>query len=245
MKNSLVIHGTFNFSKLMDSGGWQDTTYRIPYRQIDGNDHTFRATLSGVYDLPVGRGRGLLPNMNRVADAAIGGWEVGSLYIFQSGSPWILPNNPNEIYLHNAYVKPHVQADNGYIRLVAACAEQYKETNSVYSLVPLSYDYDGTCSNGANFLQQPSYAPYPDNVYTGIRLLRTHQFDANLSKNFSLPETLRLQVRLEAFNVLNHPLWAQGPDGSSNDTSFGTITRGPSGQSNLPRQLQLSAKVIW
>jgi hypothetical protein len=247
MKNSLVIHGTFNFSKLMDSGGWRDTTYRIPYRQIDGNDHTFRATLSGVYDLPVGRGRGLLPNMNRIADAAIGGWELGSLYIFQSGSPWILPGNPNEIYLHNAYVKPHVQADNGYIRLAAACAEQYSEPkgSTVYGLVPLAYDYDGTCPNGANFLQQPSYAPYPDNIYTGIRLLRTHQFDANLSKNFTLPETLRLQVRLEAFNVLNHPLWAQGPDGSSNDTSFGTITRGPSGQSNLARQLQLSAKVIW
>jgi hypothetical protein len=185
--------------------------------------------------------------MNRIADAAIGGWELGSLYIFQSGSPWILPGNPNEIYLHNAYVKPHVQADNGYIRLAAACAEQYSEPkgSTVYGLVPLAYDYDGTCPNGANFLQQPSYAPYPDNIYTGIRLLRTHQFDANLSKNFTLPETLRLQVRLEAFNVLNHPLWAQGPDGSSNDTSFGTITRGPSGQSNLARQLQLSAKVIW
>ena len=245
MSDSLTIHGTFNFSKLMDSGGWKDQTYRIPYRQIDSNDHTFRATLSGVYDLPVGRGRWLLPNMNRIADAAIGGWELGSLYIFQSGQPWILPNNPNEIYLQNAYVKPHIQADDGYIRLVAACGEQYNETGTVYSLAQLKYDYDGTCSNGANFLQQPSYAPLPNNIYTGIRLPRTHQFDVNLSKNFSIMEGLKLQMRMEAFNVLNHPLWAEQPDNSTNDTTFGMIQRGPSGQSNMPRQMQLSAKVVW
>jgi hypothetical protein len=50
---------------------------------------------------------------------------------------------------------------------------------------------------------------------------------------------------MEAFNVLNHPLWAENPDGSTNDSSFGTIERGPSGQSNLPRQMQLSAKITW
>jgi hypothetical protein len=245
MSKSLVLHGTFNWSKWMDSGGWRDTTFRIPYRQIDSNDRTFRATLSGVYDLPVGRGRAFFPNMNRFADTAVGGWELGSQYIFQSGAPWILPGNPNESYLHNAYVKPHIQADNGYLRLAAACAEKYTETNSVYSLVPLAYDTDTACPNGADFMAVPSYAPYPDNIYTGIRIPKTHQFDVNLSKNFTLYENLKLQMRMEAFNVLNHPLWAESPDGSSNDSSFGTITRGPSGQSNLARQMQLSAKIVW
>jgi hypothetical protein len=245
MNDSLTIHGTFNFSKMMDSGGWRDQTYRIPYRQIDGNDHTLRATLSGVYQLPVGRGRMILPRMNRMVDTVVGGWELGSLYIFQSGAPWILPGNPNEVYLHNAYVKPHIQADNGYIRMVGACAEKWSETGTVYSLTPLAFDTDNTCPNGANFMAQPSFSPYPDNIYTGIRLLRNHQFDANLSKNFTILEGLKLQMRMEAFNVLNHPLWGQGPDGSTNDTTFGTIERGTWGQSNLPRQMQLSAKVVW
>jgi hypothetical protein len=245
MNDSLTIHGTFNFSKMMDSGGWRDQTYRIPYRQIDGNDHTLRATLSGVYQLPVGRGRMILPRMNRMVDTVVGGWELGSLYIFQSGAPWILPGNPNEVYLHNAYVKPHIQADNGYIRMVGACAEKWSETGTVYSLTPLAFDTDNTCPNGANFMAQPSFSPYPDNIYTGIRLLRNHQFDANLSKNFTILEGLKLQMRMEAFNVLNHPLWGQGPDGSTNDTTFGTIERGTWGQSNLPRQMQLSAKIVW
>ena len=244
---SLTLHGTWTWSKMIDQGGVWDTTFLTPYRQIDGNDHSHRVTISGVYDLPVGRGRTFLPNLNRAVDGAIGGWELGSLYVYQSGAPWLLPGNPNEVYLHNAYVKPHIQSDNGYIRLAAACAEQYQENKNTgaYSLVQLPYDYDGTCSQGADFLQLPRYAGYTGAEYTGIRLQRSHQFDANLSKNFSLYENLKLQMRVEAFNVLNHPLWTGNPDGSTNDSAFGTITRGPSGQSNLPRQMQLSAKITW
>jgi hypothetical protein len=246
--NALVLHGTWTWSKMMDEGGNEDTTFLTPFRQIDENDHSHRITISGVYLLPVGRGRTLLPNANRIVDGAIGGWELGSLYVYQSGAPWILPNNPNEVYLKSAYVKPHIQKDDGFIRLVGACAEQWQENNTtgVYSLVQLNnFDYDGSCSAGPNFMQVPSYAPYPSNTYTGIRLPRSHQFDANLSKNFSIYGTMKLQIRVEAFNVLNHPLWAENPDNSTNDSTFGMIERGPSGQSNLPRQMQLSAKIVW
>jgi Carboxypeptidase regulatory-like domain/TonB dependent receptor len=248
LNHGLVLHGTWTYSKLMDAGGWNDSTFLVPFREIDPNDMSHRITLSGVYNIPVGHGRTFLSNSNRIVDGAIGGWELGSLYIYQSGTPWLLPGNPNEVYLHSAYVQPHIQKDDGYIRLVAACAEQYQENQStgVYSLVQLSqYSYDGTCSQGADFLQVPNYAPHPDNVYTGIRLPRSHQFDADLSKNFAIRENLHLQIRGSAFNVLNHPLWCENPDGSTNDSTFGMILRGPWGQSNLPRQMQLSAKFIW
>jgi hypothetical protein len=149
---SLTLHGTWNWSKLMDSGGFADSTYRVKSRYIDGHDYTHRITLSGVYMLPVGRGRTFLPTVNRIVDGVIGGWELGALYIYQTGSPWGLPNNPNELYIHSAYVKPHIQKDDGFIRLVAACAEQYQENSAgVYVLVQLPYDYDGTCSAGADF----------------------------------------------------------------------------------------------
>lgn len=246
--DSLTLHGTWTWSKMMDAGGVIDTTYLVPFRQVDGTDYTHRITLSGVYLLPVGRGRALLSKANRIVDGAIGGWELGSLYVYQTGAPWILPGNPNEVYLRSAYVKPHIQKDNGFIRLVSPCVEQYQENQStgVYSLVQLnSYDNDGSCSQGPSFMQVPRYAPLSDNVYTGIRLPRTHRFDANLSKNFAVREDLKLQLRIEAFNVLNHPLWSEQPDNSTNDSTFGLIQRGPTGQSNLPRQIQLSAKIVW
>jgi hypothetical protein len=245
--SSLTLHGTWTWSKLMDSGGWVDEIYRVPTRTIDANDYTHRITLSGVYLLPVGRGRTFLSGTNRFVDGVLGGWELGSLYIYQTGAPWVIPGNPNENYLRSAYVKPHIQKDNGFIRLVAACAEQYQENQStgVYSLVQLPFDYDGSCAQGASFQQVPSFGETRNTVYSGIRLPRTQQFDANLSKNFEIFDRLKLQVRLEAFNVLNHPLWSEQPDNSTNDSTFGLIERGPTGQSNQPRQMQVSAKFVW
>ena len=240
------MHGTWTWSKMMDAGGWTDETYRVPYRAIDGNDRTHRVTISGVYLLPVGRGRSLLGNANRMIDGAIGGWELGSLYIYETGTPWAVPNNPNELYLHSAYVKPHIQKDDGFIRLAAACGEQYQENSAgVYVLNQLPFDYDGTCTQGADFQQVPSYGETTNTVYSGIRIPSIQQFDTNLSKNFPITERFTLQIRLEAFNVLNHPLWSEAPDSSTNDSTFGLIEKGPSGQSNIPRQCELSAKIVW
>jgi hypothetical protein len=244
--NALTLHGTWTWSKMMDQGGVLDTTYLTPFRQIDGGDITHRITISGVYMLPVGRGRAFLSHTNSIVDGVLGGWELGGLYVYQTGNPWLLPNNPNENYLRSAWVKPHIQQDNGFIRLVAPCVEQWQENNGIYSIVPLqSYDYDGSCSQGSSFRQVPRYAPIPNNIDTGIRLPRSQQTDVNLSKNFAIYENLNLQVRVEAFNVFNHPLWSENPDNSTNDSTFGLIQRGPTGQSNLPRQMQLSAKIRW
>ena len=160
LSKDLVLHGVWTWSKLMDAGGWADQTFRIRSRGIDGNDHGHVISVSGVYTLPVGRGHLLLPNANRVVDEAIRGWEVAGLWKYQSGAPLTIGMYP----LHNAYVKPHIQKDNGYIRLLNACVEQWEEPKNsqgqlVYTMTQMQYDSDsGTCPNGADFENIPSWA---------------------------------------------------------------------------------------
>jgi hypothetical protein len=48
-------------------------------------------------------------------------------------------------------------------------------------------------------------------------------FDAVLMKNISLGSEQRLEVRIEAQNVLNHPVFGD-PNTSFGSTSFGQIT---------------------
>lgn len=245
--NSLTLHGTWTWSKSMDEGGWKDENYRNRYRHIDGNDRTHRITLSGVYVLPFGRGRTILPKSNRLVDAFIGGWELGSLYIYETGWPWSVPSNPNENYIHSARLNRYTEQSTGYIRGVEPCVEQWQQDSDTnqWNLKQLTnYQYDGTCKQ-MDFHVVPQYGALYDTVYSQIRVPSNHQFDANFSKNFDIYERMKLQVRWEAFNVLNHPLWQEGYEGSAQDTNFGTIEKGPWGQSNLPRQMQLALKLIW
>jgi len=246
LSKDLVLHGTWTWSKLMDAGGWTDETFRVKSRGIDGNDHTHIISVSGVYTLPIGNGRLLLPNANRILNNVVSGWQLGSLWKMQTGAPVTLGMYPLHAIQH---IKPHIQKDNGYIRLFAPCVEQWEEStdssgNTTYNMKQLSYDTDTTCSNGANFENPESWMPGTNGTYVA-RTLRWQQFDANISKNFSLVAGFHLQVRLEAFNVLNHPVWSGGPDTNIQNATFGTVTRGASGQSNQPRQLQLSAKIVW
>jgi hypothetical protein len=238
---------------------------------LDLADRPQRVTISAVYQLPVGRGRKLLGNSNRIVDGAIGGWEIAPLYVFEVGTPWGVPGTSafgggvggggsNVAILHNPKVNRSIDS-NGYIRGVAPCVEEWLAPGGVsadgnttnnsanWELAtdsPKFYNWSGGCAQ-SNFksAQAAPYAIEPNNVYTGVRLPNDQQFDANLSKNFAIFENLKLQLRLEAFNVLNHPLWQNGYDGNTSSPTFGEIPRGQWGQSNIPRQLQIAAKISW
>ncbi|MFP5206927.1 MAG: carboxypeptidase regulatory-like domain-containing protein [Acidobacteriota bacterium] len=252
VSNSLTLHGTETWSKSMDAGTWADQGYGIRNRTVDTNDMPHRVTVSGVYMLPIGRGHMFLPNANRIVDSTIGGWEVSSLFIWQSGVPEGVPG----YYLHNARVSRHLQKDNGYIRVFAPFAEHYEEKNGLWFVGQYEneitgpggttgYDYDGPNTGTPNFMDVPPYAPAAMVEYSGIREAGVRTFDTSFDKNFSLHENLMMQLRLDAFNVLNHPEWTGGADTTTTDPNLGVITKGPTGQSNNPRQMQISVKVSW
>jgi outer membrane receptor protein involved in Fe transport len=246
--NDLTFHGTWTYSKTMDSGGFVDGNYRILSRQIDGNDITHRVTLSGVYMLPVGRGRRFLGSSNRLVDAVIGGWELASLYIFETGHPWNL--NGQELNLmHNASVPHHPDpliADS--IRGASPCVAGWNDVGP-YNWQVVPYPVAAGCKTSAGaydyaFIAQAPYAPNENIIYSGIRIPNYNDVDANLSKNFHPTERISVQLRLEGFNVPNHPVFQQNYDTNPSDSSFGDILK-QWGQTNVPRQGQIAVKVLW
>jgi hypothetical protein len=197
--------------------------------------------------LPVGRQRTFLANSNRLVDAALGGWELASLYIYETGEPWGFGGLD---YLHNAKVKRYVDPRvPGSIRGVQPCVGQWNEQSySNWTIVPYQVTKN-LCGNAYGvsdyyFVSEAPYGPQPNIIYSGIRIPNFYQIDANLSKNFHPSDRFTVQLRLEGFNVPNHPAFQQGYDGNPSDTQFGTILR-QNGQSNVPREVQLAAKVIW
>jgi hypothetical protein len=54
-------------------------------------------------------------------------------------------------------------------------------------------------------------------------------------------EQTRLELRVEAFNVINHPIYSPPNSNLSNAALFGRVT----GIANQPRQLQLGLRLAF
>lgn len=250
LTKSMTLHATWTWSKSMSAGTWDDQYNGVRYRTVDSADIPHRLTLSGVYTLPFGRGHMFFSRVNRIVDEAISGWELSSMAVIQSGVPQAVPG----YYLHNAKVNRHVQSNNGYIRVFAPYAEYWKldSTTDKYVLAQYKdtatnglYDYDGSVPASANFMEVPSYAPAAMTEYSGIREAGFRQFDASFSKNFDIYNGMKLQLRLDTFNLLNHPEWTGAANTTTSSANLGMITKGTTGSSVDPRRMQLSAKVVW
>jgi hypothetical protein len=258
----LTIHGTWTWSKLMDQGGdgaqngatngggyYADNNYLIPYRSLDNLDRTQNATISMVWDMPIGRGRTFFSNMNHVEDAFLGGWELASMPTFQSGAPYPMPGGWD--YVHSAKIKPYWRSDNHNLQWYAPC---YWTTNAETGAVSESAEAQAFGCTQPDFIQIPSYGATPWNSanLNDIREPWDILDDSNLSKNFTIHERMTLQVRCDTFNTFNHPVFSGGayngiqtitPQGWSVAGQIGSTTGG--GQSNKPRYTQVALKLTW
>jgi len=78
-------------------------------------------------------------------------------------------------------------------------------------------------------------------LFNNIRQDRSNTMDASLMKNTKLLESVRLQFRVEFFNVWNHPEF-NAPDTNPTSSTFGKIT---SQANDIGRVGQLSLRLIF
>jgi hypothetical protein len=180
--------------------------------------------LSFVYQLPFGHGRKYGANVNSFTDALLGGWQVNGIYRVDNGLP--------------------IQ-----LGLCGGCSANLPTYGTQYPnlLAPLRVAGTGNLNQyfaNPEVAVQP--APYTDGnaprILPNARAPGTDNLTASLFKEvpLSFREGARLEVRLEAFNVLNRVQFA-APDTNVGDATFGQI----SAQANQPRQVQLGLKLYF
>jgi hypothetical protein len=74
-----------------------------------------------------------------------------------------------------------------------------------------------------------------------IRVPGMNNVDFGVYKNFVFNESTRLQIRLDAFNALNHPRFG-GPNTDPGSSRFGSITLA---QVNEARTIELGGKLYF
>lgn len=64
--------------------------------------------------------------------------------------------------------------------------------------------------------------------------------NASLAKIITLSTQMRMDVRMEVFNLFNRVIWG-APNSDFNSNNFGLINS----QGNSPRQMQFGLKLYW
>jgi Carboxypeptidase regulatory-like domain/TonB dependent receptor-like, beta-barrel len=255
LRNNLILNGNYTFSKIMEvqSPSIDGTFARIANRGIAAGDRPHRVAISGIYYLPVGKGKRFFSSMPGVFEGIFGGWQVAGAFIRESGRPWDFPNpndDPALQYLGGGEVSKSERQRfiNGteYIQGVKPCVERLN-TNATspnfgkYEL--LSYSVAYGCTE-ANFRYLEPY----QTITTPLRDSRLRrpiyqQFDVNFAKNWRVGESKTIQFRVEGFNLFNTPIYhSRQYNRDANSSEFGTINKRTTNQSNYARQFQLAAK---
>jgi hypothetical protein len=187
----------------------------------------FQATYT--YDLPVGRGKALLSQMPVWVDLIVGGWKTNGVWRVADGRPlamFLADGNPLPTYGQRPNINGTPRRTRGQASASpSSWINHYFENPEVFEK-PEPYAL-GTAPRATGLVRSPT------------------SFTCNLSVNKQFPlskahEGVKLELRLEAENALNHPVFGT-PNTVVDDPNFGIISY----TSNGPRQVQLGAKVTF
>jgi hypothetical protein len=190
-------------------------------------DRTHVFVMAPIYELPFGPGRPLLNGSHGLISRIVGGWQLMGNFTWQSGVPMTMPSGV--IVVGNPVLPNPTPAQMFNTGLIQANG---KVVDQVGNLPPA-------------FEIQPTFSLRTASLYVGnLRDRWGPQLDMTLVKRTQIRERLNLELRVDALDALNHPLWGGDPVISTTSPTFGQLLLN-SGQTNEPRQLQLSARLVF
>lgn len=224
--NGLTFVGNYSFSKLIERDNWLNFPDTQLEKRISPFDHPNRFVLAISYDLPVGKGRRFNPH-SRLLDAFVGGWNLNSVYTYQTGAPLL-------------WTSGGTTAPGDYIYNGAPLNFNNRQVNGP------AFNINAFDTNNADQLQY--HIRTFSTTFPNLRQDAINEWDVSLLKRFFLTETRFFELRGEAYNLVNHPVFgapgqtsSAGPVVAETNTSFGYITF----QDNRSRSLQLGARFVF
>ncbi len=226
--------GFNSFVGTLDAGNVQQLDRLDLEHGISANDATHRFVLAAVVELPVGRGRWIGRNMNRIVDGLVGGWGVSTVITRQTGQPLAFSTvgGADGLFL-DGNQRPNIlcnQLSSG-VSYHQAAANGLNGTgnSSVFNSACFGYPGDETPGDAPRYIAT-------------VRTDGVHNADLSFSKEFLVREGMKLQVRGEMFNFTNTVRFAAPntavPTDPSDAGSFGTVTS----TANTPRHVQFGVR---
>jgi hypothetical protein len=182
MSNGLAGMVSYTWSKFLNiaqtpqAGG--DGAYEHTYSPFDIPQNL---AISGTYMLPFGKGRKFLSDANGVTDAILGGWQIQTITILHSGTPYTLVVGSDVANTGVGSQRPNLNPNYSNPGFQKTLAKWFDPTRYVAAS---AFNYGNVKGNT-------------------LRGDMRRQYDASLFKNFNMPGETKLSFRAEAFNISN------------------------------------------
>ena len=220
-------------------------------RSVFHNTHVVNA--NAIYELPFGQGRRWL-NGGRLSDIIFGGWQIASIFTWQSGSPISITSQRGTLNrAGRSNCADPIGCNTAFSTMSADEIKSllgiFKQPDGrIYWIDPKVIDPNSgravgadNAGNTAGFTGQIFLNPaagevgnLPILVFDGPPQFRV---DLALSKRIRIYDRYRVEFKGEAFNLTNTPSFFRG-DMDINSTTFGRLTSVNVGA----RVVQLSAR---
>ena len=192
----------YTWSKFMQSNQSPALGGNIGYERTYSPFNTPQnLAISGSYALPVGRGKTYLANSNRFVDAVLGGWQVQTIIVLRSGTPYTPVVSSDRANTGVGSQRPNINPAGGSPTFHKTLTSWFDKTR--YVVAP-QFTYGQV---KANTLQSDAF----------------RQYDASIFKNFALPGESVLSFRVEFFNLPNTTSF-NAPSATIDASSCCTVT---------------------
>jgi hypothetical protein len=224
--NGLLFQGNFTWASAFDFSNtyffWDPS---VDYGRENGV-RRFAVNFNHVYELPFGKGHKFLASSSRAVDYLVGGWQLSGVAFWGSG----LPFTPS-------YTNFGSDADTGPNRpnLVGDASVSNPSAKAWFAPAPAGTGGQGcaTTATATTILnangctrgpwQRPAAGTFGTVARNSFFGPRFFNYDASLSKNFRITETIRGQFRAELYNAFNHVNLGQ-PVATVDASNAGQIT---------------------
>ena len=217
MTRGFTIQANYTWSKFMQALGKLNSTDPRLEHVVSATDRPQRIVVSGIYELPFGKGKHFLTSAPGWANQIVGEWSVQAIYQGQSGPALGMGN----IIFYGSDVASIVLPRSD--RKV----ERWFNTDA-------GFERSSSKQLGSNIRVFPSRL-------TGLRGDGYNNWDLSLLKNIAITEKLKFQLRAEAQDALNHAMFAT-PNTTPTSSLFGQVTNTVGGGQ---RAVTLGGRLTW
>jgi hypothetical protein len=202
------------------AGDVRNLSCRSCDRAVYSYDQPHRFVTNLTYELPFGRGKAIGSGWNGLPELLAGNWQVNGILTLSHGVPLRFNVPQNTCFCFGGGQKPDstgVSANLGSARTI----DRWFDTAQFRQPAPFTFG-----NLGRNIAQ--------------VRQDGAQNLDFSLFKSFRFREGLEVELRAEAFNLTNTPLFGD-PGTTINTPQFGVVNA----QENTPRQVQLGLKILF